>query len=50
MNSRSLIKIFFVVFAEFVKKVAESKAKTALSPYQLRREVQRYAPRFMGDQ
>lgn len=37
------------VFAEFVKKIGESKAKSAISPYHLRREVQRYAPRFMGD-
>lgn len=41
--------IFSVVFADFVKKINESKSKSAISPYQLRREVQRYAPRFVGD-
>lgn len=37
------------VFADFVKKLAGSIAKSSISPYQLWREVQRYAPRFMGD-
>ncbi|XP_055926811.1 ubiquitin carboxyl-terminal hydrolase 2-like isoform X1 [Argiope bruennichi] len=37
------------VFAEFVKKISDSKSKAAISPYQLRSEVQRYAPRFYGD-
>ncbi|CAL1287370.1 unnamed protein product [Larinioides sclopetarius] len=37
------------VFAEFVKKISDSKSKAAISPYQLRSEVQRYAPRFCGD-
>ncbi|XP_054714198.1 ubiquitin carboxyl-terminal hydrolase 2-like isoform X2 [Uloborus diversus] len=37
------------VFADFMKNMAESKSKSAISPYQLRREVQRYASRFCGD-
>ncbi|GFU12398.1 ubiquitin carboxyl-terminal hydrolase 2 [Nephila pilipes] len=37
------------VFADFVKKISDSNSKSAISPYQLRTEVQRYAPRFSGD-
>ncbi|GIY42901.1 ubiquitin carboxyl-terminal hydrolase 2 [Caerostris darwini] len=37
------------VFAEFVKKISDSNSRGAISPYQLRTEVQRYAPRFSGD-
>ncbi|GFY60169.1 ubiquitin carboxyl-terminal hydrolase 2 [Trichonephila inaurata madagascariensis] len=37
------------VFADFVKKISDSNSKGAISPYQLRTEVQRYAPRFSGD-
>ncbi|XP_035207207.1 ubiquitin carboxyl-terminal hydrolase 2-like isoform X1 [Stegodyphus dumicola] len=37
------------VFADVVKKVSESKTKNAINPYQLKSEVQRYAPRFSGN-
>ncbi|KAG8184550.1 hypothetical protein JTE90_012639 [Oedothorax gibbosus] len=36
-------------FAEFVKKLTDPKLNCSISPHELRREVQRYAPRFCGD-